>query len=94
MKFIKADIKFFEATIIFGLNAGEVRDFDRVAALGAAPSPVLKRRLTAESLASAIVTALRDPRFAAGAEAVARKLSREDGAERTAEWVEQSFGGR
>ncbi|MDW8327966.1 MAG: glycosyltransferase, partial [Anaerolineales bacterium] len=52
----------------------------RIAALGAGPQPLPRYKLTAPRLAEALVQLVSDPAGRARAQAVAEKLSREDGA--------------
>jgi UDP:flavonoid glycosyltransferase YjiC (YdhE family) len=52
----------------------------RVAALGAGPKPLTRGALTAARLAAALTQLVSDPTMRARAQAVAEKLSREDGA--------------
>ena len=51
----------------------------RVAALGAGPAPIPRKRLTAERLAAAITRAVSEPAIGREAAAVGRRIRREDG---------------
>ncbi len=63
----------------------------RVAALDAGPKPLPRRALTSQRLAEALTQLVNDPALRARAQAVAEKLSREDGAGLAAERIRRSL---
>ena len=65
---------------------------DRVMELGLGPAPIPERRLTAERLAEAIITATRDEGMAARARETADALSKVDGAAEAVHILEREYG--
>ncbi len=59
----------------------------RVAAVGAGPAPIPQKELTAELLAAAITTAVKDPLIRQNAAAIGEKIRAENGVERATEII-------
>lgn len=63
----------------------------RVHALGVGPRPILRERLTTDSLAQAIHTAVRDPDMRRRARALGRQIETEDGVARAVDLLDSYF---